>query len=243
MVLVWVGIEDCATKLRAAAAELPRYANSVSNFEIGGVAVSFAQASLPTMPAMKLLLTLTGEARRALPGFTLIELMVTITVVGILLSIAVPAFNNFVLNDRDAGQVNSLVASLNYARSEAIKRGYGITVCPSAGGTTCNGTVWSSGWIVVDTNNADCNNAPCVPLQRVPAMGGSNTLTPVGAAAGISFLSSGLATPAGNPALTIRVCDTRGAAFARDVEVNSTGRVAGSQTPGQSVAGTALVCP
>jgi hypothetical protein len=41
----------------------------------------------------------------------------------------------------------------------------------------------------------------------------------------------------------IRVCDTRGAAFARDVEVNSTGRVAASQTPGQSVAGTALVCP
>jgi prepilin-type N-terminal cleavage/methylation domain-containing protein len=52
------------------------------------------------------------------PGFTLIELLVTVTVAGILASIAVPAFNNFVLNDRQVGQLNSLASSLNYARSD-----------------------------------------------------------------------------------------------------------------------------
>jgi len=196
---------------------------------------------------MKPLPTLTGEVRRAGRGFTLIEIMVTITVAGILLAIGVPAFQNFVQNDRDIGQANSLVGSLNYARSEAIKRGFGITVCPSGGGTTCVGgsTAWAAGWIVVDTNNADCGGAPCPVLQSVPAMSGSNTLTPAGAAAtGITFLSSGLPTPATtNPALTIRICDTRGAAFARDVEVNSTGRVASSQNIGQTVGGAALVCP
>ncbi|GAC1308529.1 MAG: hypothetical protein NVSMB10_14840 [Steroidobacteraceae bacterium] len=196
------------------------------------------------MPAMNLLLTSAGETRGAEYGFTLIELMVTLTVAGILLAIAVPAFNNFVLNDRDAGQVNSLIASLNYARSEAIKRGSptGVKVCPSTDAATCNnGTGWAAGWIVLDLNPAA---PPPLVLQNIPAMGGSNTLTPVGpAAAGITFLSNGLATPAGNPALTIRICDARGAAFARDVEVNSTGRVAGSQTPGRSVAGAALVCP
>ncbi len=196
------------------------------------------------MPAMNLLLTSAGEARGAEYGFTLIELMVTLTVAGILLAIAVPAFNNFVLNDRDAGQVNSLIASLNYARSEAIKRGSptGIKVCPSTDGATCNnGTDWATGWIVLDLNPAA---PPPQVIQNIPAMGGANTLMAVGAArAGITFLSSGLATPAGNPALTVRICDTRGALFARDVEVNSTGRVAGSQTPGQSVGGAALVCP
>ena len=48
---------------------------------------------------------------------------------------AVPAFNNFVLNDRDIGQINSLVASFNYARNEAIKlNNGGVQVCTSVDG-------------------------------------------------------------------------------------------------------------
>jgi type IV fimbrial biogenesis protein FimT len=182
-------------------------------------------------------------------GFTMIELLMTITVAGILLGIAMPAFRSFVLNDRDIGQINSLVSSLNYARSEAIKLASptGITVCPSALGLACDpgSTAWSLGWIVIDTNAADCAPAAaCTPLQTVPALAGSNTVTPVGGAAtGITFSSSGLVAGPPGTTLTIRVCDTRGAAYARDVEVNATGRVAASQTPGQSVTGAALVCP
>jgi type IV fimbrial biogenesis protein FimT len=180
----------------------------------------------------------------------MIELLVTMVVAGILLGIALPAFRSFVLNDRDIGQINSLVSSLNYARSEAVKVASptGITVCPSGGGTTCvPAAPWSNGWIVVDTNNADCGGAACTPLQSIPALAGTNTVTPVGpAATGITFLSSGLATPtgAGVPSLTIRVCDIRGATFAREVEVNSTGRVAASQKQGLAINGvTPLVCP
>jgi type IV fimbrial biogenesis protein FimT len=182
-------------------------------------------------------------------GFTLIELLMAIVVGGILLAIAVPSFQSFVLNDRDIGQVNSLVSSFNYARSEAVKKASptGITVCPSVDGLTCSGgTAWSGGWVVVDTNNADCGGAACPPLQTVPALAGSNTVTPVGtpvaAAAGITFSSSGALIPAGTT-LQIRVCDTRGATKALDVEVNSTGRVAAAQTPGTSASGAALVCP
>jgi type IV fimbrial biogenesis protein FimT len=164
------------------------------------------------------------------PGFTLIELLVTLLVGGILVAIAVPAFNSFVLNDRDIGQANSLVSSLNYARSEAVKQNIagGVTVCPSTNGTTCGGTAWSGGWLVVDAQGN--------VLSAVPALAGSNTLTP---SSGVTFQSTGLSS---GP-LTIRICDSRGAAFARDVEVNAAGRVAASTTPGQSVAGTALVCP
>jgi type IV fimbrial biogenesis protein FimT len=168
-------------------------------------------------------------------GFTLIELLVTLTVAAILMSVAIPAFNNFVRNDRDIGQVNSLVASFNYARSEAVKRASptGVTVCPSPDAANCGGTAWNGGWIVIDPAN------PVPPLQTVPAFAAGNTVTPVGATTGITFHSSGLASAA----LTIRICDTRGAASARDVEVNATGRVAASQIPGKSVSGAGLVCP
>ena len=169
-------------------------------------------------------------------GFTLIELIVTMAVAGILTAVAVPAFNSFMQNDRDIGQVNSLVASLNYARSEAVKRDASVTVCPSTDGATCNGgTNWFGGWVVVDSNPAD------PPLQTIPPLAGTNTLTPTGSMTGITFQSSGLVTP--SALTTFRICDARGAAHAREIEVNSTGRVAASQTPGQTVSGAALVCP
>ena len=178
-------------------------------------------------------------------GFTLIELLTTLGVAAVLVAIAVPAFTSFVQNDRDVGQVNSLVASLNYARSEAIKRASpnGVVMCPSTDLKVCNLTAnWAGGWIVAYQDPVKPGNSQL--LQAVPAFGGSNTVTPVGAAAaGITFHSNGLVTPMGAAPLTIRICDTRGAAYARDVEVNSIGRVAASQTPGKSVAGTALACP
>ncbi len=165
-------------------------------------------------------------------GFTLIELMVTVLVGGLLLAIGVPAFHNFVLNDRDIGQANSLVASFNYARDEAVKRNIagGVTVCPSLNGTSCSGNAWAGGWIVTD--------AAGDVLSAVPAQGGTNALTPT-SPGGVTFLSNGLV----NSPVTITICDTRGAAYARDVEVNAAGRVAASATPGASVAGAALVCP
>lgn len=181
--------------------------------------------------------------KSSLRGFTLIEFVVALTVAGILLAIAVPAFKSFLQNDRDAGQVNSLVMSLNYARSEAVKRASsnGITFCPSVDGVNCDLAPgpWTEGWIVTFLDPVNGNQV----LQSVPALntvGGTNTLSTVtGPATGITFSSSGLASAA----LTLRVCDARGAAFARQVEVNITGRVAASQQPGKSVAGAALACP
>jgi type IV fimbrial biogenesis protein FimT len=174
-------------------------------------------------------------------GFTLIELMVSITVAGILAAIAVPAFNSFLQNDRDTGQVNSLVGSLGYARSEAVKRASpnGITVCPSLDNLNCDAGPWTEGWIVTYIDPVTPANT--VVLQAIPALSGTNTVTPVvGPPTGITFASNGAAPAA---PFTLRICDRRGAAFARQVEVNATGRVAASQKPGFSVGGAALACP
>ena len=181
-------------------------------------------------------------------GFTLIELMVAMTVAGILAAIAIPAFNSFVMNDRDANQINSLAASLNYARSMAVKLNTqgGVEVCPSSDGQTCNAPAggWAAGWVVLDMTT------PLAPvrLQAVPAIQavpGLNAISATGAGANlIIFRSNGSVSSGGaNTAAQIKICDPRGAAFARDVEVSPVGSISSTQTPGKSATGAALACP
>ncbi|HET7201962.1 MAG TPA: GspH/FimT family pseudopilin [Steroidobacteraceae bacterium] len=70
-------------------------------------------------------------------GFTLIELMFTITVLAVLLAIGVPSFREFTQASRMATATNNLIADLNYARTEAIKRRQPVTLCRSTDGTNC----------------------------------------------------------------------------------------------------------
>lgn len=85
-------------------------------------------------------------------GFTLLELMVSITVLGVLLAIGVPAFNEIIRNNRTSAQANELVTALNLARSEASKLGLPMTVCAAnADQTACAGPTvndWANGWLV-----------------------------------------------------------------------------------------------
>ena len=82
-------------------------------------------------------------------GFSLVELMVTITVAAILLAIAVPGFRDVIHRNRVSSASNELLASLSYARTEAITRGQLVSMCPSTDSESCaGGKVYESGWIV-----------------------------------------------------------------------------------------------
>ena len=85
--------------------------------------------------------------RNSKKGFTLVELLVTLVVGGVLVTIAAPSFQGAIARNRVATLTNEMVGSLNIARSEAIKRGVRVTVCKSSDQLTCTGT-WSDGWIV-----------------------------------------------------------------------------------------------
>lgn len=82
-------------------------------------------------------------------GFTLVELMVTLSVLVILTTIAVPSFQRAIANNRAAVGANELLAALQLARSEAVRRNSNASLCPSTNGTECTGgTDWSGGWIL-----------------------------------------------------------------------------------------------
>ncbi|MGQ4661278.1 GspH/FimT family pseudopilin [Lysobacter sp. F6437] len=95
------------------------------------------------------------SASRTIRGFTLVELMITIAVMAIGLALAYPSFSSVFRSNRVATRTNTLIASLNLARTEAIRSNRGAGVCSSADGSSCNGANWDAGWLVFTDMDAD----------------------------------------------------------------------------------------
>lgn len=91
------------------------------------------------------------SANRPAPGFTMVELLVTIAVASIALALAVPSFTQMTVNSRLTTQANDVVAAINLARSEAIKRNMRVSFCRvgSEAAVNCAGAsgAWTD-WIV-----------------------------------------------------------------------------------------------
>lgn len=81
-------------------------------------------------------------------GFTIVELMVALSIAAMLLAVAVPSYSGSRLNSQLRASANDLIGSINLARSEAIKGGTTVTLCASADGQTCGGN-WNEGWVVL----------------------------------------------------------------------------------------------
>lgn len=82
-------------------------------------------------------------------GFTLVELMVTIAIVAILLTVAAPSMLGLISRNNIDTYQTDLIGDISFARQEAIRRNKPITICSSADGVSCEGvTVWTTGWIV-----------------------------------------------------------------------------------------------
>jgi type IV fimbrial biogenesis protein FimT len=92
-------------------------------------------------------------------GFTVIELMIVVGVVGILLAVGMPSLQETINSITTNSAAKTLVASLNYARSEAVKRGRTVSVCASDSGTDCAVNSWNDGWIVFVDENEDADGA------------------------------------------------------------------------------------
>lgn len=160
-------------------------------------------------------------------GFTLSELGITIAIVGILVTIALPSFLNLILSTRISGQVNDIVASVNLGRSEAVKRANGVTVCPSSNGTACSGDAdFGVGWIVFNDPNVDAAvNAGEEVIRAYPALTGGTEAKFDGTTTSLTFLQTGrpLATFTGTSVKVHAPSDTAGT-YDRYICINSQGR-------------------
>lgn len=168
-------------------------------------------------------------------GFTLLELIITIVVLAIVAAFAVPSFQQTVMNNRLAAQINEASSLISYARGEAAKLQDGVvTVCASADSASCSGAgTWETGWIVFRDVDADRTiDAGVDQLLKVSGpLAGGNTFRIRGLTSNggnfIQFASNGFPVPpAGSSAAgTIMICDSRGADWARAIVVGVAGQV------------------
>lgn len=93
----------------------------------------------------KTAVTIIGHNR----GFTLIEMMVVISILAILAAVALPSFNDAILTTKLRTYTNSLVSTVYLARGEAIKQNTQVTLCVSTDGVNCGSGGWENGWIVL----------------------------------------------------------------------------------------------
>lgn len=113
-------------------------------------------------------------------GFTFGEVVATLGVLSVSLSLVVPSLSSVTQSNLRASGINELVATLHAARSEAITRNQSIVICPSEDGETCAPVAWETGWIRFIDANGDFGVDPGERLLGVsPPLGGLRIQTAV----------------------------------------------------------------
>jgi type IV fimbrial biogenesis protein FimT len=142
-------------------------------------------------------------------GFTLIELLITIALAGILTALAAPSMTSMVRGNRIQTEASSLIGDLQYARTEAIKRGQPVSVCPSSNGTAClAANTWQSGWIIFNDLDGSGNigtNDVVLRIRKQMTGGDTVVASPVPATNAITFNREGFTVGLGTATMMFQL--------------------------------------
>lgn len=165
-------------------------------------------------------------------GFTLIELMIVLTISALILGFTVPSFSNLMKNSRVTTYTNEFVGDINLARSEAITRARPIVLClsanPSAINPTCGGVnqTWTSGWLIFVSN--DNNNTYDVGVDtllriKTELRGDVSIKSDVDTQTHITYRADGTLNSGGITS-KFAICDLRGESQGKQIQINPMGR-------------------
>ncbi|MGA8277133.1 MAG: GspH/FimT family pseudopilin [Rhodanobacteraceae bacterium] len=174
-------------------------------------------------------------------GVTLIELLMSLIVLAVLLSIAAPAFGSFLQAGHMRSARSELSVTLNQARMTAASRDTRVVVCPSPDLRNCERTTqWQAGWMAFVDRNRDGvhgTDEPVIALQQAQPKG-----LAIASSSGrrlVTYRPDGSATGSN---LTLTFCDRRGANYASALILNNAGRLrSGVPSHAAAAAACALV--
>ncbi len=181
---------------------------------------------------------MTISAIKAQGGFSLLELMVTVAILAILTSLAVPALSDVIKRNAISSQTNEMIGALRFARSTAISRNVMVSVCPSATASSATPTCLASGsydtgWLIYTTTTANAVYKSTDELLRV-SQGASNVSVrnqSNGSSQVVTFDARGSATAGG---VAFLVCAKAGGATVGGSTPRAPGRVLSLQSGGRS---------
>ena len=166
-------------------------------------------------------------------GFSLHDLIITSAVAGVL-SLGAGSMNGLVQDTRMTSEVNELIVHLSLVRSESLKRGQKVVLCPSSDGLNCDKPIdgftwWHSGYLLFVNmdEDTDRNDSEQIIRMHQASLGGISIKSSK-ARSRIIYQSTGFS--AGSTA-TFTFCDPRGQSHVRYVILSNMGRARVSRAP------------
>jgi len=175
-------------------------------------------------------------------GFSLAELLATMGIAALLLSVGLPGLSTFAKDARQVSVANEFLADFHYARDLAITNNSRVTICPSNNGANCNAADWNEGRIVFLDADADGTVSGLETVQRITSDMGEVDVETAEFGGSITFRPNGraMADIVRNNTGEFTICDDRGSAHARALIVDMSGRPRVSH---EDSSGLAPSCP